>query len=197
MSTNIPYNRTLLVGAFWPEKKESKWQRLLILVVGGSLLLALSAKIQVPFWPVPMTMQTMVVLILGLGLGWRLGCATYALYLLEGAVGLPVFAKGAGITYMLGPTGGYLLGMFFACFIVGKFAERGWDKTFFTTATAMFIGNLTIYIPGLLWLGVAVGWSKPILEMGLYPFLYGDVLKLFLAAVLVPAFWKILDWAKK
>ena len=195
---NIATNNSLLVGVLWPKTKERiKGERFLVLMIAGSLLLALSAKIQIHLLPVPITMQTMVVLLIGLAFGWRLGGATYLLYLLEGMVGLPVFAKGAGIPYMLGPTGGYLLGMFLACLVVGKLAEQGWDKNDFSTAAAMLVGNIVIYVPGLLWLGTVVGWSKPVLEWGLYPFIYGDILKVLLAAFLVPTVWKVLNWTNK
>ena len=191
----------LLVGAFWPEKEKNRLLRLFFLVVSGSLLLAISAKIQVPFWPVPITMQTMVVLILGMSLGWRLGGAAYMLYIVEGACGLPVFAgtpeKGIGLTYILGPTGGYLLGMFFACLLVGKCAERAWDRNIFMAVLAFLIGNALIYIPGLLWLGTILGWDKPILEWGLYPFLYGDIVKIALGALLMPSAWKLMKWVQK
>ena len=197
MATNIPLNTAPLVHVCWPEKEDYKWQRLAVLCVVGSFLLAVSAKIQVPFWPVPITMQTMVVLILGLTFGWRLGGLTYLLYLLEGALGLPVFAKGAGVAYIVGPTGGDLFGMFLACLIVGKLAEWGWDKKFFTTAAAMLLGNIIIYIPGLLWLGAVVGGSKPILDWGFFPFIYGDILKIVLATLLIPSAWKFIDWVKK
>jgi len=122
--------------------------------------------------------------------GWKLAGATVALYLLEGAMGLPVFAntpeKGIGLAYMMGTTGGYLLGFFIAAVTVGYLAERGWDRNIFTTAAAMFIGNVLIYVPGLLWLGSVAGWENPILKWGLTPFLMGDLFKLILAALFMP-----------
>ena len=144
---------------------------------------------QVPFYPVPMTMQTFVVLTIGLAFGWRLGAATVLLYLAEGAAGLPVFAgtpeKGVGFAYMLGGTGGYLVGFVLAAALCGFLAEKGWDRHPLRTASAMLLGNILIYIPGLLWLGVLFGWDKPILEWGLYPFLLGDATKLAIAAIAV------------
>jgi len=170
--------------------------RLTVLAVLGTLLLTLAAKVQVPFYPVPLTLTTLVVLGLGMAYGWRLGAATLALYLLEGAVGLPVFAgtpeKGIGLVYMMGPTGGYLLGFFLAACVCGWLAERGWDRSVTTTALAMLIGNVIIYLPGLLWLGSLLGWDKPILEWGLTPFILGDAFKLALAAALLPMAWKLL-----
>ncbi len=180
-----------------PANGQVKAERLADLAVLGTLLLTLSAKIHVPFYPVPMTFQTLVVLGLGMAYGWRLGAATVALYLLEGAVGLPVFAgtpeKGIGLAYMFGPTGGYLFGFLLAAGVCGWLAERGWDRSVITTALAMLIGNVIIYVPGLLWLGGLFGWDKPILEWGLTPFILGDAFKLALAAALLPFAWKLLQ----
>jgi biotin transport system substrate-specific component len=166
------------------------------LAVGGSLALWLSAKLQVPFYPVPVTMQTFVVLAMGMAFGWRLSTATVALYLIQGAVGLPVFAgtpeKGIGLAYMAGPTGGYLVGFLLAAGLCGWLAERGWDRSFWTTTLAMLIGNLIIYALGLLWLGTVIGWDKPVLQFGLIPFIPGDALKVLLAALTLPFAWKLI-----
>ena len=174
--------------------------RSITLAVLGSVALWISAKISIPFWPVPLTMQTLVVLMIGMAFGTRLGVATVFLYLAEGAVGLPVFSgtpeKGIGLTYMMGTTGGYLVGFVLAVGMVGYLAERGWDRTPQTTAAAMLIGNIVIYIPGLLWLGSVVGWDKPVIAWGLTPFLAGDALKLILAAFLMPTLWKLLSTPK-
>lgn len=166
----------------------------MVLAVAGTALLTIAAKIQVPFYPVPMTLQTFVVLALGMAYGWRLGAATLLLYLAEGALGLPVFAgtpeKGIGLAYMLGGTGGYLIGFVLAAAACGWLAERGWDRGVVRTAAAMLIGNAIIYVPGLLWLGGLFGWDKPILEWGLTPFLLGDLTKLALAAAVLPLAWR-------
>lgn len=166
-----------------------------MLAIGGSLALWISARLEVPFYPVPITMQTFVVLVIGMAFGARLGAATVALYLIEGAAGLPVFAgtpeKGIGLLYMAGPTGGYLLGFLLAAALTGWLAERGWDRSVPRTAAAMLFGNLLVYVPGLLWLGAVAGWDKPILQWGLYPFLPGEVMKLALAAAVLPLVWKI------
>jgi biotin transport system substrate-specific component len=171
-----------------------RWLRLGLLALAGSILLTISAKIQVPFYPVPMTMQTFVVLSLGMAYGWRLGAATVLFYLAQGAMGLPVFVgtpeKGIGLAYMAGSTGGYLLGFVAAAALVGWLAERGWDRNIGTTALAMLLGNIVIYLPGLLWLGTLFGWDKPILAWGLTPFVLGDLTKLALAAVLMPMAWR-------
>lgn len=172
------------------------WPVRIAALVAGVLALTASAKIQVPFYPVPMTFQPLVVLLLGAGYGLRLGGATVASYLAVGAAGLPVFAgtpeKGIGLAYMMGPTGGYLLGFLIAAMAVGWLARRGWDRHFLTMAAAMVIGTALIYLPGVAWLGSVVGWDKPVLEWGLYPFLYGDALKIVIATIAGPALWKLL-----
>ena len=168
-----------------------------LLAVAGSLLLWASAKVQVPFWPVPMTMQTFVVLGLGAAFGWRLGMATVALYLLQGGMGLPVFAgtpeKGIGLAYMAGPTGGYLAGFVLAAGITGWLAERGFDRNVLTTGLAMLAGTVAIYALGLGWLGALIGYEKAV-QFGLVPFIPGDIAKLLLAAIVFPATWK---WLKR
>jgi biotin transport system substrate-specific component len=168
-----------------------------LLAVAGSLLLWVSAKVQVPFWPVPMTMQTFVVLGLGAAFGWRLGMATVVLYLLEGAMGLPVFAgtpeKGIGLAYMAGPTGGYLAGFVVAAGITGWLAERGFDRNVLTMGLAMLAGTVAIYTLGLGWLGALVGYEKAV-QFGLVPFIPGDIAKLILAAIVFPATWQ---WLKR
>jgi biotin transport system substrate-specific component len=137
-----------------------------------------------------------VVLAMGMAFGSRLAAATFALYLFEGALGLPVFAgtpeKGIGLAYMMGPTGGYLVGQFLAATVVGWLGERGWDRNMVLTAAAMLLGNALIYGPGLFWLGAVVGWDKPVLEWGLTPFIPGDLFKLGLAALILPGLWKLI-----
>ena len=164
-------------------------------VVGGSLLLTLSAKLSIPFWPVPLTLQTMVVLCLGMVLGPRLGALAVLVYLAEGALGLPVFAgtpeKGVGLAYMLGPTGGYLVGFVVAAFVSGALARRAWDRNVASTVAAMLVGNAIIYLFGLAWLGSVVGWDKPVLAWGMTPFLLGDLAKIVVAAALLPTLWRL------
>jgi biotin transport system substrate-specific component len=168
----------------------------MLLVFVGSLALWASAKIQIPFYPVPMTMQTTVVFMIGMTYGWRLGGLTIMLYLFEGAMGLPVFSgtpeKGLGLVYMMGTTGGYLLGFFFAAVLLGWLAEKGWDRNYVSTAVAMILGNAVVYTFGLVWLGSVIGWDKPLLELGMFPFLIGDAVKLLLASLLLPTTWKLL-----
>lgn len=157
-------------------------------VVAGIAVLAVSAHIKIPFYPVPVTMQTLAVLAIGMTYGTRLGGATLLGYLAAGAVGAPVFAGGAGVAYMMGPTGGYLLGFFVAAVLLGALAERGWTRTIVTTAAAMLLGNAVIYLLGVGWLANLIGMDKAI-QFGLLPFLYGDALKLVIAALGVPYLW--------
>lgn len=195
----MSYQNTIqptLIGTIWPAESSTRILRLSVLAVLGTVLLTISAKIQIPFYPVPMTMQTFVVLVLGMAYGWRLGAATVLFYLAQGALGLPVFAgtpeKGIGLGYMMGGTGGYLVGFVLAAAACGWLASRGWDRRVSTTALSMLIGNALIYIPGLLWLGHLFGWDKPILAWGLTPFILGDLGKLVLAAIVLPFVWKSL-----
>jgi len=199
MQNSMTMRHPTLVDALWAGDGRSESQKLMryaLLAIGGSLLIWLSAKIQVPFYPVPMTMGTFAILAIGAAFGARLGAATVILYLAQGAAGLPVFAgtpeKGIGLAYMVGPTGGYLVGYVLAAYAVGWLAERGWDRNVLTTAAAMLVGTVLIYVPGLLYLGVLFGWDKPLLEWGLYPFVLGDVAKLALAASVLPLGWQFL-----
>ncbi len=184
-----------LADQLWPDLHGNRLLRNAALIVGGSLLLTLAAKIQVPFYPVPMTLETLAVLLIGALLGARLGGATLLLFLAGGALGLPVFADtpqhGIGLAYMMGPTGGYLLGFLLAAVATGWLAERGWDRRPLSAVAMLLIGNALIYLPGLAWLGTLLGWDKPILAWGLYPFLLGDALKLALAATTLPLAWHI------
>ena len=170
--------------------------RSFLVAVAGTALLWASAKVQIPFFPVPMTMQTFVVVGIGLAMGPVWGVTAVAMYLAQGALGLPVFAgtpeKGIGLAYMAGPTGGYLAGYLLAAFVTGKLAERGWDRTVVTAFLAALAGAVALYVPGMLWLGQVVGWDKPVLAWGLWPFVYGDLLKTALAAGVFPAVWAIL-----
>ena len=165
----------------------------LLLVVTGTALIWLSAKIQVPFWPVPMTLQVLAVLGLAAAMGWRLGTSTVALYLAEGAAGLPVFAgtpeKGLGLSYMMGPTGGYLLGFLLAALFVGYWAERGLTKRPLALFFIMLAGLALIYAPGLLWLAQFTGLEKSI-TLGFTPFILSDLLKIAIATLAFPAIWK-------
>jgi len=181
--------------------KNSSLVTKVLLAIAGSMILAVSAKIHIPFYPVPMTMQTFVVLVIGMAYGWRLGGATILLYLAEGAVGLPVFSgtpeRGLGLAYMAGPTGGYLMGFIISAITVGWLAERGWDRNVLKTLAAMTIGTSVIFCSGLIWLGTVIGWDKPVLALGLTPFIYGAILKIALAAAALPFAWKATNHTKK
>ena len=141
--------KPVLADMAWNAEGASKWLRLAVLALAGTALLTISAKIKVPMWPVEMTMQTFVVLGLGMAYGARLGAATVLLYLAQGAAMLPVFTgtpeKGIGLAYMMGPTGGYLLGFVAAAWLVGMLAERGWDRSVVKTAAAMLMGNILMH----------------------------------------------------
>jgi len=160
------------------------------LVVFGSLLLAVSAQFKIPLYPVPVTGQTLVVLLIGMTYGLRLGGITLAAYLFEGALGLPVFAGGAaGVAVLMGPTAGYLFGFLLAAIAMGYLAERGMGRTVVSTIAAMVIGNCVIYLCGALWLANFIGFGQAI-AAGVLPFLYGDALKLVVAAGLMPWAWR-------
>ena len=171
-----------------------------LLVLAGIAILAVAAKIKVPMWPVPITMGTFAVLTIGAAYGPRLGLVTILGYMIVGALGFDVFAGSSaekfGLTYMMGGTGGYLVGYVLATVALGALAQRGWDRSVVWMALAMLLGNVLIYVPGLAWLGQLYGWDKPILEWGLTPFLLGDAIKLALAALVLPAAWKLVGRAR-
>ena len=178
----------------------NKIVKIALLVLIGSLLLTLSAKVKIPFYPVPMTMQTFVVLFLGLAYGSKIGLAAVSLYLLEGILGFPVFAnspeKGVGIIYFTGPTMGYLIGFLLAVYFVGiKQDLFKWNKHKYLNVLGVFtkliIAVSFIYILGLLWLGYLIGWDKPIFKLGAQPFLLAELFKLILLTVLYPWIIKI------
>jgi len=168
------------------------------LIIGGSLLIGLCAHVKVllPFGPVPVTGQTFAVLMIAALLGARRGCLTVLAYIIEGAAGLPVFAVGAGPAVLLGPTGGYLFGFIPAVYITGRLAEKGWDRRIGTTVLAMVFGNLVIYSFGLFWLCCLTGFNRMVLSLGLYPFIVGDLVKIILAAILLPSGWKLLGYSR-
>ena len=167
--------------------------RVALQITLGVALIGLLAQLRIPMWPVPITGQTLGVLLVGSSFGLALGSATLLTYLAVGALGLPLFAEGnAGLEYMLAGTGGYLLGFLLAAALVGYLAQRGWDRSFGLTALAMLLGNIVIYIPGLLWLNrIAPDWATT-LQWGLTPFVVGDVVKLLIAAAALPLAWKAL-----
>ena len=180
---------------------DSKIQRAFryaLLALAGSVLISICTQISLPLFPVPMTLQTFAVFLIGLTYGWRLGGITVSLYLLEGAIGLPVFSGGkGGMIVFMGPTAGYLVGFLLAATACGWFAERGFDRSYFRLFLSLIVGNILIYTPGLFWLGTLIGWDKPVLEYGLYPFIGGDLLKIAMAVLLLPTVWKIVNRLKQ
>ena len=164
----------------------------LLVIILGSIALTISAKIKIPFYPVPMTMQTFVVLFLGVSFGYKIGLASVGLYLLEGIIGLPVFSnspeKGVGLIYFTGPTMGYLIGFLSASFLASKINSK---NNFLIVLTKLIIATSTIYILGLLWLGTLIGWDKPIFELGAKPFLLAEVFKVILLALITKQIIKI------
>jgi biotin transport system substrate-specific component len=168
------------------------------LIIGGSLLIGLCAHVKVllPFSPVPVTGQTFAVLIIGALFGAHRGCLAVFAYIIEGVAGLPVFALGAGPVVLLGPTGGYLFGFIPAVYITGRLAEKGWDRRVGTTVLAMIFGNLVIYTFGMFQLCCLTGFNTMVLNLGLYPFIVGDMVKIILAAILLPSGWKLLGYSR-
>ena len=157
----------------------------LLTIFLGSLLLTISAKIKIPFYPVPMTMQTFVVVLMGVTFGWKIGVATISLYLLEGIIGFPVFAgtpeKGSGLIYFMGPTMGYLIGFLFAAFLAGYLNLK---TNIFLIFLKLILSVSIIYILGILWLGHLIGWDKPLLELGLMTFLLAELFKISLLTII-------------
>ena len=173
-------------------RQQRSWLLDATLIVVFSALVALTAQVEIPLWPVPITLQTLGVLFTGAVLGSRRGALALLLYLGEGAVGLPVFAGGAsGLAYMLGPTGGYLVGFVLAAGVVGWLAERGWDRRPVQTVLAMVVGNLVIYALGVFWLAVYLGELQTALVQGALIFMVGDLLKIAVATLVLPGGWAL------
>ena len=174
------------------QNTQSQIIKSLLTIFLGSIILAISAKVKIPFYPVPMTMQTFVVLFLGISFGYKIGLATVGLYLLEGIAGLPVFSnspeRGVGIVYFTGPTMGYLIGFFSACFIASFIkSSDNYLKIFYK----LILSVSTIYILGIMWLGFLIGWDKPIIELGVTPFLLAEFFKILLVLLLAKKILKL------
>ena len=172
--------------------KQSQIIKYVFFALIGTVLLAISSKIKIPFYPVPMTMQTFVVLFIGIAFGWKLGAFTILLYLFEGIIGLPVFSgtpeKGVGLMYFTGPTMGYLIGFIFATFFAGLFSyDNNLVKNFFK----IIFATSFIYLLGMFWLGSLIGWDKPIFELGAKPFLLAELFKILLITSFVSKIIKI------
>lgn len=192
-----------LAQVFGPRAGTALWIKQAVLVALGIALLAVAAKIKVPMWPspVPITMGTFAVLTIGAAYGARLGLATILGYMMIGALGFDVFASSsaekAGLEYMMGGTGGYLLGYVLATLTLGALAERGWDRSVLLMALAMLIGNAMIYVPGVMWLHqFTSGWAQT-MEWGLTPYIIGDLMKLAVAALILPLVWKLVGTARR
>ena len=181
---------TTLVGG-WVGRRA---HRAILCAVVGSVLLALSARVEIPFWPVPFSMQTFVVLALGMVYGPVLGAATVLTYLAQGLMGLPVFVGGGGPAYLAGPTGGYLLGMVAAAWVAGWLAFHGWARHPLTAIAAAGIGNLPVYLLGLPWLAVWVGSAEQAVVAGLVPFIPGAILKVIGAGLVA---WGMMRIARR
>jgi biotin transport system substrate-specific component len=174
------------------EIKQSKIFRNVFIALMGTVFLAVSSKIKIPFYPVPMTMQTFMILFLGIALGWKLGVATVTLYLFEGIIGLPVFSsspeKGVGIIYFTGPTMGYLIGFVFTVYFAGSF---NFSKNLFIRFLQLSFSISFIYILGVLWLGTLIGWEKPLFQLGVQPFLLAELFKILIILISLPKIKKL------
>ena len=174
------------------QKQNIKILKAVLVIFLGTMLLAISAKIKIPFYPVPMTMQTFVVLFMGIAFGWKIAVATIALYLFEGIIGLPVFSgtpeKGVGLTYFVGPTMGYLIGFLLAAFLTGY---MNFKKNIFLIFIKLIFAVSIIYILGILWLGNLIGWDKPIIQLGVTPFLLAELFKVSILAILAKKIIKL------
>ena len=167
------------------QNTQTKIIKSLLVIFLGSIALAISAKIKIPFYPVPMTMQTFIVLFLGISFGYKIGLATVGLYLLEGILGFPVFSnspeRGVGLVYFTGPTMGYLIGFISACYLASFIKV---NDNYFLIFMKLLLAVSTIYILGVFWLGILIGWNKPILELGVMPFLIAEFFKICLLTVI-------------
>ncbi len=195
--------RPVLSEVFWSTDRNTVWLKRLVLLVAGVAALWVSAKVQIATVPVPVTLQMLVIMTIGAAYGPYLAASTVGAYLLLGAQGLPVFAgtpeKGIGLAYMMGPTGGYLIGFLIAAYAVGLLARAGWDRNWLSMAAAMAVGILCVYIPGVVWLsaswGAALGWENWY-TWGVKTFIWVDALKLVVAVIAFPAIWKLVGNAR-
>ena len=179
----------ILINRIFPTNGFATFVKNIFLIILGTILLTISSKIQVPFWPVPMTMQTFVVFLIGAAYGWQLAGLTLFAYLVEGALGLPVFAKGGGLAYLIGPTAGYLYGMFLASIIIGFLSQKGFADSYLLCLFSIIIGSIIIFALGVGYLGSIIGYDKAILA-GLTPFIPSEIFKIALAVALIPSISK-------
>ena len=181
----------LLIERIFPTVNDNALRKLAAAFV-GTMVLATASQVSVPMFPVPMTLQTFAVFGLALMMGSRLATATVLLWLAEAAAGMPVLANASALN-PASPSAGYLIGFIIAAYTVGRLGEMGWDKSKLRTMAAMFIGSALLYIPGVLYLGAVIGFDKPILALGLTPFIVGDLVKIAMATYLFPALWNRLS----
>ena len=174
------------------QNTQTKIIKSILVILLGSIILAISSKIKIPFYPVPMTMQTFVVLLIGMSFGYKIGLATISLYLIEGIIGLPVFSnspeRGVGLVYFTGPTMGYLIGFLSACFLASLIKK---NDNYFIIFIKLILSVSTIYILGVLWLGTLIGWDKPIIQLGVVPFLLAEFFKIALLTILAKKIFKL------
>ena len=174
------------------QNTQTKIIKSLLIILLGSLILTISSKVKIPFYPVPMTMQTFAVLLIGMSFGYKIGLATIGLYLIEGIVGLPVFSnspeRGVGLVYFTGPTMGYLIGFLSACFLASLIKT---NDNYFIIFIKLILSVSTIYILGVLWLGTLIGWDKPIIQLGVLPFLLAEFFKISLLTILAKKIFKL------
>ena len=185
-------NNTALINLLMPTSGINTIYKNIALILFGTLLLTISAKVQVPFWPIPMTMQTFIVFIIGMSYGSRLAFLTLLAYLLEGSLGLPVFAKGGGLMYLAQPTAGYLYGMTLAAGLIGFFAERGYASSYIKSLIPLLMGTIIIFTLGVGYLGSFIGYNKAVL-VGLIPFWPSEFFKIALAMFIIPSIWKYIN----
>ena len=185
-------NNSTLIHSLLSTYKINTYYKNITLILFGTLLLAVSSKIQVPFWPVPMTMQTFIVFIIGMSYGWKLAFSTLVVYLAEGALGLSVFAKGGGLLYLIGPTAGYLYGMAIAAGVIGFLAERGYNDSYIKSLISLIVGTVIIFVLGVGYLGSIIGYDKA-LAGGLYPFIPSEFFKIGLAVILIPSITRYIN----
>ena len=174
------------------QNTQSQIIKSLLVIFFGSIILAISAKIKIPFYPVPMTMQTFVVLFLGISFGYKIAIATVGLYLIEGIAGIPVFSnspeRGVGLIYFTGPTMGYLIGFMSACFLASFITTK---DNYFMILSKLILSVSTIYILGVVWLGILIGWDKTLVKLGVTPFLLAEFTKIALLTVLAKKLLKL------
>jgi biotin transport system substrate-specific component len=184
-------NNSILINQIFPTSGISSIIKSVLLILFGSFLLAISSKVQVPFWPVPMTMQTFIVFLIGMSYGWKLSFLTLLAYIIEGALGLPVFATGSGLAYLMGPTAGYIYGMLLASIVIGFLSEKGCLNNYFMCLLSLLIGSFIIFILGVGYLGLIIGYDKAI-NFGLLPFIPSELFKIALAVALIPSLSKFI-----